>query len=179
MLSIGNSTLLVALFYLLYPCHLLACTQAPPTPPVRQSAETNDQYLARATALRTKQRRDFLALQHARNSSDQARWWHNATEVRLVEVVDRKRDLVRTVRTLSWIRGSGYARSIQLQEDGGDCPPTLGPLGISRRGDLFILFVFPAPERLSFRYQWASVKDLSDPDVKAALSRHRPDLRLK
>jgi hypothetical protein len=179
MLSIRHSALVVAICCFLSSGNLLACSIPPPTPPARLGAETDDQYYARWSALRTKERRDLLASMRVRNSSDQGRWWRTATEVRLVEVIDRERSLVRTVRTLSWIRGSGYARNVRLQEDGGDCKPTLGPLGMSRRGDLFILFVFPAPERLSFRYQWAAVKDVSNPDVKAALSRHRPDLRLQ
>lgn len=179
MFSIYHSALLAALCCLLNSGNLLACSIPPPTPPARLGAETDAQYSARWSALRAKERRDILASMRVRNSSDQGRWWHNATEVRLVEVVDRKPNLIRTVRTLSWIRGSGHARNVRLQEDGGHCPPTLGRLGSSQPGDLFVLFVFPAPERLSFRYEWTAVKDVSNRDVKVALSRHRPDLRLK
>ncbi len=179
MFSIHHSAQLAALCCLLDSGNSLACSMPPQTPPARLGAETDDQYHARWSALRAKERRDLLVSMRVRSSSDQGRWWHNATEVRLVEVVDRKPNLIRTVRTLSWIRGSGHARDVRLQEDGGHCPPTLGRLGSSQRGDLFVLFVFPAPERKSFRYEWAALKDVSNPDVKAALSRHRPDLRLK
>jgi hypothetical protein len=109
------------------------------------------------------------------NLAIQTRWWREATEVQLVEIVGLSERRARLVRPVGWLKGRGTARTLEVFDENhyDPCPPHAGPLSISRRGDLFIVFVLPRPIPMSFEYQQVAVDDIAIPELSNALARFK------
>jgi hypothetical protein len=122
-----------------------------------------------------KRRAQVLAAKRQYDLANQTRWWREATEVQLVEVIGSRGDRARLVRPISWLKGRGYERTLMITDLGhyDPCPPTRGPLGHSRRGDLFIVFVFPRPDTLSFDYKQTALSDVAIPQLAAAIDAYQ------
>jgi hypothetical protein len=166
---------------LFVPISAHACSIPPPEPFECFNSETPVACAERSRAIFDQRQSAFRALKRQYNAANQMRWWHEATEVQLVEVIGGRGQRARSVRPISWLKGRGYARTLVLSDKNyyDPCPPTIGPLGNSRRGDLFIVFVFPRPATLSFEYEQTALRDVAIHQLAAAIDAYRAEVRQK
>lgn len=151
--------LCISALVLFVPFSVEACSKDPPSSRAQFEREQNE----------------FRILKRQYDAANQTKWWRDATEVQLVEVVGLRERRARLVRPVGWLKGSGTPRTLEVFDVNhyDPCPPTRGPLGKSRRGDLFIVFVFPRPATLSFHYEQTALSDVAIPQLAAALNAYR------
>jgi hypothetical protein len=167
--------LCVVVLGLSVPISAKACSMPPPEPIACFKYETPVACTQRSRAQFEREQNEFRILKSQYNAANQMRWWREATEVQLVEVIGNRGQRARSVRPISWLKGRGYARTLEITDKNhyDPCPPTRGPLGNSLRGDLFIVFVFPRPATLSFDYEQTALNDIAIPQLVATMDAYQ------